>query len=137
MVDSLRPRRAQTKEEASEADGKGGGDGLSMDTLALVSTAVLGMATFFLQDRVAKNAEVAATELEHTRVEHERGRDLAAVRLERVRSQMGDVYRPVHFMLNQADACAIYMQRELGFECNDVWGYEFVRPFALWPHLEV
>jgi hypothetical protein len=29
------------------------------------------------------------------------------------------------------------MQRELGFEFNDVCGYEFVRPFALWPHLEV
>jgi hypothetical protein len=40
-----------------------------MDTLALVSTAVLGIATFVLQDRVAKNAEAAAKELEHARVE--------------------------------------------------------------------
>ena len=51
--------------------------------------------------------------------------------------QMGEVYRPVQVMLAQADHCAIYMQRELGFEFNDVLGYEFVRPFALWPHLEV
>ena len=29
------------------------------------------------------------------------------------------------------------MQHELGFELIDVWGFEFVRPFALWPHLEV
>jgi hypothetical protein len=29
------------------------------------------------------------------------------------------------------------MQHELGFEFNDVWGYEFVRPFTLWPHIEV
>jgi hypothetical protein len=108
-----------------------------MDTLALVSTAVLGIATFLLQDRVAKNAEVAAKELEHARVEHDRGRELAAVQLERVRSQMGDVYRPVHAMLQQANHCAIYMQHELGFEHNNVWGYEFVRPFMLWPHLEV
>ena len=50
---------------------------------------------------------------------------------------MGDVYRPVQAMLAQADGCAIYMQRELGFELNDVWALEFVRPFALWPHLEV
>jgi hypothetical protein len=28
------------------------------------------------------------------------------------------------------------MERELGFEFDD-WGVEFVRPFALWPHLEV
>jgi hypothetical protein len=49
---------------------------------------------------------------------------------------MGDVYRPVGEMINQAAHCAAYMQRELGFECNDVLGYEFVRPFALWPHIE-
>jgi hypothetical protein len=104
---STRPRRAQAKEGASEADVQGGG-GLSMDTLALVSTAVLGIATFFLQDRVAKNAEAAAKELEHARLEHERGRELAAVQLERVRSQMGDVYRPVQFMLTQANYSAIY-----------------------------
>jgi hypothetical protein len=89
-----------------------------------------------LQDRVAKNAEAAAKELEHARVEHERGRELAAVQLERVRSQMGDVYRPVQVMLNQTNTCAVYMQRELGFEFNNIWDYEFVRPFALWPHVE-
>jgi hypothetical protein len=50
---------------------------------------------------------------------------------------MGDVYRPVQVMLNQADFCAVYMQRELGFEFNDIWGFEFVQPFALWPHVEV
>jgi hypothetical protein len=70
-------------------------------------------------------------------VEQERGRERAAIQLERVRSQRGDVYRPVQVLLNQADACAIYMQHELGFEFNDVWGFEFVRPFTLWPHLEV
>jgi hypothetical protein len=136
---SLRPRRAQTKEGASEADVnfvKGGG-GLSMDTLALVSTALLGIATFVLQDRVVKNAEAAAKELEHDRVEHERARELAAVQLERVRSQMGDVYRPVQVMLMQTDWCAIYMMHELGFEFNDIMGVEFVQPFALWPHVEV
>jgi hypothetical protein len=70
-------------------------------------------------------------------VEHERGRERAAIQLERVRSQMGEVYRPVQVLLQQADACAIYMQHELGFEFNKARGFEFVRPFALWPHLEV
>jgi hypothetical protein len=40
-------------------------------------------------------------------------------------------------MLSQADYCAIYMARELGFEWADMWSYEFVQPFALWPHIEV
>ena len=44
---------------------------------------------------------------------------------------------PSKVALSQADTCAIYMARELGFEWCDVWGREFVRPFALWPHLEV
>jgi hypothetical protein len=85
---------------------------------------------------LAKNAEVAQQDLEQARMEQERGRERAAVQLERVRSQMGEVYLPVGVMLNQTDACAIYIQHELGFECTNVWGHEFVRPFALWPHLE-
>jgi hypothetical protein len=108
-----------------------------MDTLALVSTAVLGIATFVLQDRVAKNAEAAALVLEHARVEHEQGRELAVVQLERVRSQMGDIYRPVQVMLGQVEACATYMQHELDFEFSKVCDHGFVRPFALWPHVEV
>jgi hypothetical protein len=132
---STLPRRAQAaKEGGGNVEAEDGG-GLSADTLALVSTAVLGIATFVLQTRAAKNAEVATRELENARVEHERERALAAVQLERVRSQMGDVYRPVQAMLNHADACAIYMQHELGFEFNDVVGFEFVLPFALWPRL--
>jgi hypothetical protein len=65
-----------------------------------------------LQDRVAKNAEAAAKELEHARVEREWVRELAAVQLERVRSQMGDVYRPVQAMIGQADAWATYMYKQ-------------------------
>jgi hypothetical protein len=136
MTKSLRPRRAQAAETARKVEAEGG-SGLSADTLALMSTAVLGIITFVLQARAAKNTEEAARELEHVRMEHERGRELAAIQLERVRSQMGDVYRPVHFMLIEAHYCAIYMQHELGFEHNKTWGLEFVRPFTLWPHLEV
>ena len=54
------------------------------------------------------------------------------MQLEWVRSQMGDVYRPVNAMVMQADFCAIYMERELGFEFNEVWGFEFVREDCLY-----
>jgi hypothetical protein len=70
-------------------------------------------------------------------VTHERARELAAVQLERVRSQMGEVYRPVHARMVQADTCAIYMARALGFQWADIFDWEFVQPFALWPELEV
>jgi hypothetical protein len=29
------------------------------------------------------------------------------------------------------------MPRELGFEFDDIWGTRSVRPFGLWPHIEV
>jgi hypothetical protein len=130
----LQPRRTQTK-EGTAADAKGGGE-LSMDTLAVMSTAVLGIATFVLQAQVAKNAEATQKDLEQARVQQEQTRGLAAIQLERVRTQMGDVYRPVQVMLFQVETCAVYMQHELGFEFNDIWGLELVRPFKLWPHLE-
>jgi hypothetical protein len=133
---TLQPRRAQAKEGAVEADARDGGE-LSMDTLALMSTAVLGIATFVLQARVAKNAEVVQKDLEQIRVEQEQGRELATLQLERVRRQMGEVYRPVQQLWNHAETCVVYMQHELGFEFNDVWDFEFVRPFVLWPHVEV
>jgi hypothetical protein len=105
--------------------------------VTLVFTALLGIGSFVVQTRVAKDAEVAQQQMERARAEHDKARELAGVQLVRVWSQMGDVYRPVQVMIIQADVCAIYMQCELGFEFNDTSGYEFVRPFALRPHLEV
>jgi hypothetical protein len=90
-----------------------------------------------VQSKNATDADRAQHEIVQEAADREQARGLAAIQLERVRSQMGDVYWPVQVILSQAEQCAIYMQRELGFEDNDVWGVEFVRPFALWPHLEV
>jgi hypothetical protein len=89
-----------------------------------------------VQSKNAADADRAQHEVVQEAADREQTRGLAAIQLERVRSQMGEVYRPVQVMVLHADICAIYMQRELGFEFNDVWGLDFVRPFALWPHLE-
>jgi hypothetical protein len=128
-------RRQQ--EETEEQDKADDGAALSADTKALVFTAVLGVVSFVMQARVAKSANLTQREVELARAERGKARELAAVQLERVRSQVGDVYCPVFGMLHQAFVSAAYMSRELGFGFIDVWGWEFVRPFALWPHLEV
>jgi hypothetical protein len=107
------------------------------DGIALIFTSLLAIAGYMVQSKNAADADRAQHEVVQEAADREQTRGLAAIQLERVQSQMGDVYRPVQFILNQADACAIYMQHELGFEFNDVWALEFVRPFALWPHLEV
>jgi hypothetical protein len=100
-------------------------------------TSLLAIAGYMVQSKNAADADRAQHEIVQEAADREQTRGLAAIQLERVRSQMGDVYRPVNVMLSQAENCAIYMQRELGFEFNDVWGNEFVRPVALWPHIEV
>ena len=105
--------------------------------MALIFTALLGIAGYVVQSKNATAADRAQHEIVQEAADREQARGLAAIQLERVRSQMGDVYRPVQVLLNQADWRAVYMQHELGFEFNDVRGFEFVRPFALWPHLEV
>jgi len=105
--------------------------------MALIFTSLLAIAGYMVQSKNAADADHAQHEIVQEAADRDQTRGLAAIQLERVRSQMGDVYRPVQVLLYQADVCAIYMQHELGFEFNDVWGYEFVRPFALWPHLEV
>jgi hypothetical protein len=48
--------------------------------------------------------------------DRDQARGLAAIQLERVRSQMAEVLVPLQIVFSWADACAIYMYRELGFE---------------------
>ena len=105
--------------------------------MALIFTSLLAITGYVGQSKNATAADRAQHEIVQEAADREQARGLAAIQLERVRSQMGDVYRPVQIMLAQAETCQFYMLRELGFEDNDVRGYEFVRPFALWPHLEV
>ena len=105
--------------------------------MALIFTSLLAIAGYMVQSKNATDADRAQHEIVQEAADRDQTRGLAAIQLERVRRQMGDVYRPVQTMLQQGNTCAVYMARELGFEFNDVWGFEFVRPFALWPHLEV
>ena len=105
--------------------------------MALIFTSLLAIAGYMVQSKNAADADRVQHEIVQEAADRDQTRGLAAIQLERVRNQMGEVYRPVGGMLLQADTCAIYMQRELGFEFNDVVGYGFVRPLALWPHLEV
>jgi hypothetical protein len=105
--------------------------------MALIFTSLLAIAGYMVQSKNATDADRAQHEIVQEAADREQARGLAAIQLERVRTQMGDVYRPVSAMLEHANTCAIYMRRELGFEFNDTWGIEFVRPFGLWPHIEV
>ena len=98
--------------------------------IALMFTSLLAVAGYMVQSKNATDADKAQHEIVQEAADREQARGLAAIQLERVRSQMGEVYRPVSTMIAQADKCAIYMQRELGFEFNEIWGVGLVRPFG-------
>ena len=87
--------------------------------MALIFTSLLAIAGYMVQSKNATDADRAQHEIVQEAADREQTRGLAAIQLERVRSQMGEVYRPVQAMLAQADASANYMRRELGFDFND------------------
>ena len=90
--------------------------------MALIFTALLGIAGYVVQNKNATAADRAQHEIVQEAADREQTRGLAAIQLERVRSQMADVYRPVSEMQHTAVHYALYMEHELGFEFNDVWG---------------
>ena len=105
--------------------------------MALIFTALLAIAGYVVQGKNATAADRAQHEIVQEAADRDQARGLAAIQLERVRSQMAEALVPLNALFNRADACAIYMQQELGFEFNDIFAVECVRPFTLWPHLEV
>jgi hypothetical protein len=105
--------------------------------MALIFTALLAIAGYMVQSKNAADADRAQLEIVQEAADRDQVRGLAAIQLERVRSQMAEALMPLNALLLRADTCGVYMARELGFEFANIWGYEFVRPFKLWPHVEV
>jgi hypothetical protein len=70
-------------------------DALSMDTLALAATALLGILSFIVQGRVAKAADASQKELELAQAQHEKDRIYAQNQLQLVRDQVADAIQPM------------------------------------------
>ena len=73
-------------------------------------------------------------------VARERERHASGLLLERVRTQMMDVYRPLTAAIMAAQQARKYMARELGFEWLTLTAHDacFMQPSErLYPHLEV
>ena len=118
------------------------GTGLSgrVEIIAIMVTVLLGLASYLVQAKIARDA--AHAEKDHDRAigTRERERHVAGLLLERVRTQMTDVYRPLTVACVAADAARLYMARELGFEWLQLRSFDscFIRPSErLYPHLEV
>jgi hypothetical protein len=95
-----------------------------------------------LQAKLARDAAHAEKENNRVVVARRREQHAAGLLLERVRTQMTDVYRPLTaaWAASRSSAHYVYMARELNFEwvwltaTNDC----FMRPSTrLYPHLEI
>jgi hypothetical protein len=96
--------------------------GVSGDSIALMLTALLGIGSFIVQAVAEKRAARAATatqkELDRELAAREASRNIAAVQLDRVRLQMGEVARPLQY----AAGALNYSLWFLGMEMSAAWG---------------
>jgi hypothetical protein len=93
-----------------------------------------------MQAKLARDDAHAEMENDRVVVARERERHASRLLLERVRTQMMDVYRPLTAAIMAASQARRYMARELDFEWLTLTGLDacFMRPSErLYPHLEV
>jgi hypothetical protein len=109
--------------------------------MALIFTALLGIAGYVVQSKNATAADRAQHEIVQEAADREQVRGLAAIQLERVRSQMAEVLMPLAALIERANVGHVWMGRELRFEEQVIWDGpvtpQFMSPFKLWPHIEV
>jgi hypothetical protein len=132
------PRQMQETQASSAASSKSDGGGFSIETLAIMVTALLGLASYILQAKLARDA--AHSEKDHDRLlaDREKAQRQATLQLERVRSQLADVLMPINCHLHVAHYLQINLQWELKLPITKTLlrHKSFIRPLALWPHLE-
>ena len=132
------PRQMQADQPSSTAATKSDGGGFSVETLAVMVTALLGLASYILQAKLARDA--AQSEKDHDRLldNREKAQRQAALQLERVRSQNADALMPISGHLNVANYLQVNLQWELKLPIAETLQRHkiFVRPLALFPHLE-
>jgi hypothetical protein len=129
-------RRVQDQ-PSSAATSSGGG--VSVETIAIAVTVLLGLASYILQAKLARDHI-------HSEKEHDRyieGRDKehrqAALQLDRVRSQLADALFPTMMLFKLADYAQSRLQWRLKLPIAETLLKHklFIRPMPLWSHVEV
>jgi len=136
--DGVRSANSRTSHRrAQDAPAKTESSGFSMDTFAIAVTALLGVVSYVLQAKLARDA--ASSEKEHDRrlVSREKDRVQAGRLLERVRASLADALFPMIIRLFVGNRDEVRLQYELAFPSGKKWhrDKQFVRPLAMWPHV--
>jgi hypothetical protein len=129
----------QKDQPSSAAAFKSDGGGFSVETLAIMVTALLGLVSYVLQAKLARGA--AHSEKDHDRLLADRDKEQrqATLHLERVRSQLADALFSISCHLQVASLLQNNLQWELKLSISETLHLrqtQFTRPLAPLPHLE-
>ena len=124
---------------AQDAPAKAESSGFSMETLAIAVTALLGVVSYVLQAKLARDAETTDKEHDRYLVSREKDRVQADRLLERVRASLADALFPMITRLLVGVQHEVGLQYELALPLGKKrhLDKQFVRPLALWPHVVV
>jgi hypothetical protein len=136
-VRSADPRTSHRR--VQDAPAKTENSGFSMDTFAIAVTALLGVVSYVLQAKLARDA--ASSEKEHDRhlMSREKDRVLADRLVERVRASLADALLPMANRLFVGSQHEMRLQYDLELPRAKKRHLDktFVRPLAMWPHIVV
>jgi hypothetical protein len=97
-------------------------NGLSSESVAIILTATLGILSFFVQAKVARDAAEQAKQVDRDREEGDKQRARAAVLLDRVRSQVEDFNRPLLMHFSVFSNSMIFLGLEIGLSMGKDFG---------------
>jgi hypothetical protein len=128
-------RRVQ--EEPTAAKKESGG--FSFETLAIAVTALMGLISYALQAKLARDTEHSDKEHDRYLADREKDRVQADRLLERVRSSLADAMFPMSNRLHVGIYCEWQLQYDLDLPCLKKFHRDklYVRPLAAWPDLVV
>ena len=131
------PYRRTQEDDLSAKSTRTDTGGNSMDTIALVLTAVLGIISVWTSQKASRDAEASATQIERETVARDKDEATAGKLLVRVHAQMSEFIVPVQQSAIQYWWSVSFTAKQLGLHgYNELYGHRFYHPPAT-PYVNV
>jgi hypothetical protein len=111
--------------------------GFSIETAAITVTALMGVISYVLQAKLARDAERADSDRDRTTAQHDKAIAAAEVQLDVTRSQMKDLYMPVAAGFGIYHFAKAYLARDVGLTYIGLSEFETIPSNRASPDLEV
>jgi hypothetical protein len=140
MATVAKPHRRKAQDQPlTAATSKADSGGFSVETLAIMVTTLLGLASYILQAKLARDANHSEKEHDRRVANRDKEQRQATLKLDRVRSQLADALFPISNNMTVAARLQVNLQWELKLPIAKplLLHKSFIRPLAILPHLEV